>query len=215
MRINTNNQDENGTRYLHPLLLHKNHNRLWKFPWMAILALKGIEFTVWHWVVWRAWCIRQVLLADNGDSICSNAYHWRFKGQRADTSCCCTCSGERGSEERSWSCRWTSDQCLSNINDKNDDDSKWQANQRRKWLTSRLQCANSSSVPFCCSSGNHRQRTGKRWNLINSCSGLFPFWHTTLSYYVGLFNIHLKPSECKYSPIKSSRSPDINKITFF
>jgi hypothetical protein len=33
----------------------------------------------------------------------------------------------------------------------------------------------------------------------------------TLSYYVGLFNIHLKPSECKYSPIKSSRSPDINK----
>ena len=41
----------------------------------------------------------------------------------------------------------------------------------------------------------------------NSCSGLFPFRHTTLSYYVRLFNIHLYPSECKYSLIKSFTIP--------
>ena len=49
------------------------------------------------------------------------------------------------------------------------------------------------------------------FGTFNSCSGLFPFWHTTLSYYVWLFNIHHCPSESKYSPIKSSRSPDVYK----
>ena len=52
------------------------------------------------------------------------------------------------------------------------------------------------------------------FGTLNSCSGLFPFRHTTLSYYVRLFNIHHCPSESKYSPIKSSRSPDIYKTIF-
>jgi len=52
------------------------------------------------------------------------------------------------------------------------------------------------------------------FGTLNSCSGLFPFRHTTLSYYVRLFNIHHCPSESKYSPIKSSRSPDIYKMIF-
>jgi len=50
------------------------------------------------------------------------------------------------------------------------------------------------------------------FGTLNTCSGLFPFGHTTLSYYVRLFNIHHCPSECEYSPIKSSRLPDICKI---
>ena len=49
------------------------------------------------------------------------------------------------------------------------------------------------------------------FGTLNTCSGLFPFGHTTLSYYVRLFNIHHCPSESKFSPIKSSRSPDIYK----
>ena len=53
------------------------------------------------------------------------------------------------------------------------------------------------------------------FGTLNTCSGLFPFWHTTLSYYVRFFNIHLSPSECKYSPIKSLRSPDIYKFIMF
>ena len=52
------------------------------------------------------------------------------------------------------------------------------------------------------------------FGTLNFCLGLFPFRHTTLSYYVRLFNNHLCPFECKYSPIKSSRSPDIdNKLS--
>jgi len=31
------------------------------------------------------------------------------------------------------------------------------------------------------------------FGTFNSCSGLFPFRHTTLSYYVRQFNIHLLP----------------------
>ena len=49
------------------------------------------------------------------------------------------------------------------------------------------------------------------FGTLNFCSGLFPFRHTTLSYYVRLSNNHLCPSECKYSPIKSLQSPDVNK----
>jgi len=52
------------------------------------------------------------------------------------------------------------------------------------------------------------------FGTLNSCSGLFPFGHTTLSYYVRLFNIHHCPSESKFSPIKSSRPPDIYKCIF-
>ena len=52
------------------------------------------------------------------------------------------------------------------------------------------------------------------FGTFNSCSGLFPFRHTTLSYYVRLLNIYLCHSECKYSPVKSLRSPDIdNKLS--
>lgn len=50
------------------------------------------------------------------------------------------------------------------------------------------------------------------FGTLNFCLGLFPFRHTTLSYYVRLLNIYLCPSECKYSPIKSLQSPDVNKI---
>ena len=50
------------------------------------------------------------------------------------------------------------------------------------------------------------------FGTLNSCSGLFPFGHTTLAYYVWLFNIYHSPSESKYSPIKSSRSPDMHKM---
>ena len=50
------------------------------------------------------------------------------------------------------------------------------------------------------------------FGTLNTYSGLFPFRHTTLSYYVRLFNINHCPSECEYSPIKSSRLPDICKI---
>ena len=53
------------------------------------------------------------------------------------------------------------------------------------------------------------------FGTFNSCSGLFPFRHTTLSYYVRLFNNHLCPSECKYSPIKSLQSPDVNKYYIY
>ena len=49
------------------------------------------------------------------------------------------------------------------------------------------------------------------FGTFNSCSGLFPFRHTTLSYYVRLFKIHHCPSESKFSPIKSSRFPDVYK----
>ena len=52
------------------------------------------------------------------------------------------------------------------------------------------------------------------FGTLNTCSGLFPFRHTTLSSYVWLFNIHHCPSESKYSPIKSSRSPDVYKKIF-
>ena len=52
------------------------------------------------------------------------------------------------------------------------------------------------------------------FGTLNLCSGLFPFRHTTLSYYVRLLNIYLCHSECKYSPVKSLRSPDIdNKLS--
>ena len=50
------------------------------------------------------------------------------------------------------------------------------------------------------------------FGTFNSCSGLFPFRHTTLSYYVRLCKIHHCPSESKFSPIKSSRFPDVYKI---
>ena len=49
------------------------------------------------------------------------------------------------------------------------------------------------------------------FGTLNSCSGLFPFRHTTLSYYVRLFNIHYSPSEKKNSLIKSSRFPNVYK----
>jgi len=49
------------------------------------------------------------------------------------------------------------------------------------------------------------------FGTFNSCSGLFPFRHTTLSYYVRLCKIHHCPSESKFSPIKSSRFPDVYK----
>ena len=52
------------------------------------------------------------------------------------------------------------------------------------------------------------------FGTFNSCSGLFPFRHTTLSYYVRLFKIHHCPSESKFSPIKSSRFPDVYKTIF-
>ena len=51
------------------------------------------------------------------------------------------------------------------------------------------------------------------FGTFNSCSGLFPFRHTTLSHYVRLFNIHLCHSECKYSPVKSLQPPDVDKYT--
>ena len=49
------------------------------------------------------------------------------------------------------------------------------------------------------------------FGTLNSCSGLFPFRHTTLSYYVRQFKIYYRPSESKSSLIKSSRSPNIYK----
>ena len=49
------------------------------------------------------------------------------------------------------------------------------------------------------------------FGTLNSCLGLFPFRHTTLSYYVRLFNIHLCPSECKYPSVKSLQFPDVYK----
>jgi hypothetical protein len=52
------------------------------------------------------------------------------------------------------------------------------------------------------------------FGTFNSCSGLFPFRHTTLSYYVRLCKIHHCPSESKFSPIKSSRFPDVYKTIF-
>lgn len=49
------------------------------------------------------------------------------------------------------------------------------------------------------------------FGTFNSCSGLFPFRHTTLSYYVREFKIYHRPSESKSSLIKSSRSPNVYK----
>ncbi len=49
------------------------------------------------------------------------------------------------------------------------------------------------------------------FGTFNSCSGLFPFRHTTLSYYVRLCKIHHCPSESKYSRIESSRPPHMHK----
>lgn len=51
------------------------------------------------------------------------------------------------------------------------------------------------------------------FGTFNSCSGLFPFRHTTLSYYVREFKIYHRPSESKSSLIKPSRSPNVYKIT--
>jgi hypothetical protein len=53
------------------------------------------------------------------------------------------------------------------------------------------------------------------FGTFNSCSGLFPFRHTTLSYYVREFKIHHCPSESKFPLIKSSRSPNVYKLTLF
>ena len=50
------------------------------------------------------------------------------------------------------------------------------------------------------------------FGTFNSCSGLFPFRHTTLSYYVREFKIYHRPSESKSSLIKSSRSPNVYKL---
>jgi hypothetical protein len=51
------------------------------------------------------------------------------------------------------------------------------------------------------------------FGTLNSCSGLFPFRHITLSYYVWLFNNKHCPSEIKNLLIKSSQSPNkCNKI---
>jgi len=49
------------------------------------------------------------------------------------------------------------------------------------------------------------------FGTFNSYSGLFPFRHTTLSYYVWQFNTNHCPSESKSSLIKSSRSPNVCK----
>ena len=53
------------------------------------------------------------------------------------------------------------------------------------------------------------------FGTLNSCSGLFPFRHTTLSYYVRQFNINHYPSESKFSLIKSSRSPNVYKLIIY
>jgi len=49
------------------------------------------------------------------------------------------------------------------------------------------------------------------FGTLNSCSGLFPFRHTTLSYYVRLFNKHPCHFEKKNSLIKLSRPPMYTK----
>jgi len=49
------------------------------------------------------------------------------------------------------------------------------------------------------------------FGTLNTCSGLFPFRHTTLSLYVWLFIIHHNPSESNYSRIESSRPPHVYK----
>ena len=36
--------------------------------------------------------------------------------------------------------------------------------------------------------------------------------YATLAFYVRLFNIHLNPFECRNSPVKSSRSPDVYNL---
>ncbi len=51
------------------------------------------------------------------------------------------------------------------------------------------------------------------FGTLNSCSGLFPFRHTTLAHYVRLFKMYLSPSESKSSPIKFSQFPDIFKMS--
>ena len=50
------------------------------------------------------------------------------------------------------------------------------------------------------------------FGTFNSCSGLFPFRHTTLSYYVRKFKIYHCSSESKSSLIKSSRFPNVYKL---
>lgn len=52
------------------------------------------------------------------------------------------------------------------------------------------------------------------FGTFNSCSGLFPFRHTTLSYYVREFKNHHSPSESKSPLIKSSRPPNVCKPAF-
>ena len=51
------------------------------------------------------------------------------------------------------------------------------------------------------------------FGTFNTCSGLFPFRHTTLSYYVREFKIHHCPSESKFPLIESSRPPNVCKLT--
>lgn len=53
------------------------------------------------------------------------------------------------------------------------------------------------------------------FGTLNSCFGLFPFGHTTLAYYVWLFNRYLNPFESKYFPIKFSQFPDIYNILLY
>jgi hypothetical protein len=45
------------------------------------------------------------------------------------------------------------------------------------------------------------------FGTLNACSGLFPFRHTTLAYYVWLSNSYHYLSESNYLPIKFSQIP--------
>jgi len=50
---------------------------------------------------------------------------------------------------------------------------------------------------------------------LYTCSGLFPFWHTTLAYYVRRFNNNQSPFEFNYSPIKYCLLPDVCKYNIY
>ena len=53
------------------------------------------------------------------------------------------------------------------------------------------------------------------FGTLYSCSGLFPFRHTTLSYYVWTFKNNHYPSEVNFSLIKLSHSPMYTNWYYF
>ena len=63
----------------------------------------------------------------------------------------------------------------------------------------------------------HKKKTSlislnNNFGTFNFCSGLFPFRHTTLSYYVRKFKNNHCPSESESSLIKPSRPPNVCKL---